>query len=64
MDMTIYDITYEDDHTELYNILVNPALIIDPVNNDLTDGMYTELKIFLQNNVINKFFLYNFKQKI
>lgn len=38
MDMTIYDITYEEDHTDLYNVLANPAAIIDPVNYDLTDG--------------------------
>lgn len=38
MNMTIYDIVYEDEHSELYNILVNPSAIIDPVSDVLTDG--------------------------
>lgn len=40
MNMTIYDIAYEDEHSELYNILVNPLAIIDPVTDILTDGNY------------------------
>ncbi|XP_055380782.1 circadian locomoter output cycles protein kaput [Condylostylus longicornis] len=28
---TIYDLTYEEDHSQLYNILLNPVPVIDPL---------------------------------
>lgn len=36
--MTIYDLVFEEDHSELYNLLSNPSTIIDPVKNDLSKG--------------------------
>lgn len=36
--MTIYDLAYEEDHTELYNLLLNPPSIVDPVQDSLTNG--------------------------
>ncbi|GAB0101002.1 Circadian locomoter output cycles protein kaput [Sergentomyia squamirostris] len=32
---TIYDLAYEEDHSELYNVLLNPAAITDPQQNNL-----------------------------
>lgn len=36
--MTVYDLSFEDDHTELYNLLLNPVGIADPtkVENQVT----------------------------
>lgn len=34
--MTIYDLAYDEDHSELYNVLLNPAAITDPLQNNLT----------------------------
>uniref|UniRef100_A0A1L8DGZ4 Putative aryl-hydrocarbon receptor nuclear translocator n=1 Tax=Nyssomyia neivai TaxID=330878 RepID=A0A1L8DGZ4_9DIPT len=36
LNMTIYDLAYEEDHSELYNVLLNPAAIADPLQNNLT----------------------------
>uniref|UniRef100_A0A6B2E545 Putative aryl-hydrocarbon receptor nuclear translocator n=1 Tax=Phlebotomus kandelakii TaxID=1109342 RepID=A0A6B2E545_9DIPT len=36
LNMTIYDLAYDEDHSELYNVLLNPAAITDPLQNDLT----------------------------
>ncbi|XP_055688522.1 circadian locomoter output cycles protein kaput isoform X1 [Lutzomyia longipalpis] len=36
LNMTIYDLAYEEDHSELYNVLLNPAAITDPLQNNLT----------------------------
>lgn len=35
MNMTIYDLSYEDDHTQLYNLLLNPTNIADPLQNGI-----------------------------
>lgn len=29
--MTVYDMVYEDDQNDLYNILLNPTTVVDPV---------------------------------
>lgn len=34
--MTIYDLAYEEDHSELYNLLSNPSDVIDPMRIDLS----------------------------
>lgn len=34
--MTIYDLAYEEDHSKLYNILLNPVSVIEPLQNGLT----------------------------
>lgn len=36
MNTTIYDLAYEDDHTELYNLLLNPTQIVDPSETSLS----------------------------
>lgn len=33
--MTIYDLAYEEDHSELYNVLSNPTVVIDPARTDM-----------------------------
>lgn len=33
--MTIYDLSYEEDHTDLYNLLFNPTNISDPLQNGI-----------------------------
>lgn len=45
--MTIYDLSYEDDHTELYNLLLNPSNIADPLQN----GILTENQIIFSCHV-------------
>lgn len=34
--MTIYDLAYEEDHSDLYNLLSNPSTVIDPKQNNLS----------------------------
>lgn len=36
LNMTIYDLAYEEDHSELYNLLSNPSVVIDPMRADLS----------------------------
>lgn len=38
LNMTIYDLAFEDDHTELYSLLSNPSAVVDPVKNYLSKG--------------------------
>lgn len=33
--MTIYDLSYEEDHTDLYNLLLSPTNIADPLQNGI-----------------------------
>jgi circadian locomoter output cycles kaput protein len=39
--MTIYDIVYEDDQNSLYNILLNPVPILDPIQNAISQENQT-----------------------
>lgn len=39
--MTIYDLAFEEDHTELYSLLSNPSTVVDPVKNYLSKGKVT-----------------------
>lgn len=36
LNMTIYDLAYDEDHSELYNLLSNPSAVIDPMRTDLS----------------------------
>lgn len=36
LNMTIYDLAYEEDHSDLYNVLSNPSVVIDPTRTDLS----------------------------
>lgn len=38
--MTIYDLTYEEDHKELYTILMNPKAVINPLQDELNSGSW------------------------
>lgn len=38
MDMSIYDLVYEKEHPDIYNLLSKPTTIIDPMKTDLTVG--------------------------
>lgn len=38
--MSIYDLVYEEDHSELYNLLLNPINVVEPLQNVLTTGFY------------------------
>lgn len=46
--MTIYDLAYEEDHSELYNMLLNPIAVVDPTKNDLNKGMDEPNQIFVE----------------
>lgn len=37
LNTTIYDLAYEEDHTELYNLLLNPTQIVDPSETSLSE---------------------------
>lgn len=44
--MSIYDLAYEEDHAELFKVLVNPKAVIDPTKNDLnTSNLLKDLLI-------------------
>lgn len=45
MDMSIYDLVYEKEHPDIYNLLSKPTTIIDPMKTDLTVG-----KLFWQHS--------------
>lgn len=38
--MTIYDMVYDEDHGDIYNMLMNPAMIVDPMQNEITPGKF------------------------
>jgi circadian locomoter output cycle kaput protein len=42
--MTIYDMVYEEDQSDIYSILLNPIVVADPLQNGITPG---QLKISL-----------------
>lgn len=46
--MTIYDLAYEEDHSELYNLLLNPIAVVDPTKNDLNKGKVEPSRIFVE----------------
>lgn len=35
INMTIYNLAFEEDHSELYNILLNPVAVVEPLQNGL-----------------------------
>lgn len=35
--MSIYDLAYEKDHSDLYNLLSNPPFIVDPIQDSITN---------------------------
>lgn len=38
MNLSIYDMMLDEDHAELYNMLLNPPAVIDPVQKTLSTG--------------------------
>ncbi|XP_062552405.1 circadian locomoter output cycles protein kaput [Armigeres subalbatus] len=36
LNMTVYDMVYEDDQNDLYNILLNPAAVVDPLQTGIS----------------------------
>lgn len=36
--MTIYDLAYDEDHSDIYNLLLSPSIMVDPANDTLTSG--------------------------
>lgn len=36
--MTIFDLIYEKDRTEIYSLLSNPTAVVDPLKNDIPQG--------------------------
>jgi hypothetical protein len=38
--MTIYDLVYEDDQSELYNVLLNPANTVDAMHFTDSEGKW------------------------
>ncbi|KDR21970.1 Circadian locomoter output cycles protein kaput [Zootermopsis nevadensis] len=38
LNMTMYDLVYKDDHSELYNVLLNPANTVDAIHYSDTKG--------------------------
>lgn len=56
--MTIYDLAFEEDHSDIYNLLSSPSIMVDPAHDTLTSGKRKEVftapfvssteKLFLQ----------------
>lgn len=36
--MTIYDLAFEDDHSDIYNLLLSPTIVVDPAHDTLNSG--------------------------
>lgn len=36
--MTIYDLAFEEDHSDIYNLLLSPSVMVDPAHDTLTSG--------------------------
>lgn len=47
--MTIYGLSYEEDHADLYNLFLNPTNIADPLQNGILRGIC--LNIYLKNEI-------------
>lgn len=37
--MTIYDMVYDEDHADIYNMLMNPTVVVDSIQNEITPGL-------------------------
>lgn len=38
--MTIYDLAFDEDHSDIYNMLLNPSITVDPTHDTLTSGNF------------------------
>lgn len=45
--MSIYDIMMEDDHSDLYNLFLNPPTVIDSVQDSLFTGSFVQFKDYV-----------------
>ncbi|XP_055841915.1 circadian locomoter output cycles protein kaput isoform X2 [Episyrphus balteatus] len=52
--MTIFDLAYEVDHEKLYNIFLNPALVIDPPKIEVSPETQINVFVHLKRGVLDK----------
>lgn len=55
MNMTVYDMVYEEDQSDIYNILLNPNVVVDPLQNGILPGIKVYSFTFM--SVISRSFL-------
>lgn len=51
--MSIYDLAFEDDHSDLYNLLLNPPSIVDPVQDSITNENQVYFSCHLKRGGLN-----------
>lgn len=48
LNMTVYDMVYEDDQNDLYNILLNPAAVVDPLQTGISRENQVTFSCFIK----------------
>ena len=51
--MTIYDMVYEDDQTDLYNILLNPTMIVDPLQTGINRENQITFECYIKRGTVD-----------